>query len=107
MLLRLAASRWRCRERSEAILPGDTVLPLMRRGLCVEVMAGAYGFRELCCGLNQPDVLIAKADRQDPLVIVRPFFAVEAGKRALFHHVTLRNPLSPNRSRHLPCGKRG
>ena len=50
---------------------GDIVLPLMGRDLCVEVKARADGFRELYCWLNERDVLIVKADRQEPLVVVR------------------------------------
>jgi Holliday junction resolvase len=50
---------------------GDIVLPLMGRDLCVEVKARADGFRELYCWLDGRDVLIVKADRQEPLVVVR------------------------------------
>ena len=50
---------------------GDIVLPLMGRDLCVEVKARADGFRELYSWLDQRDVLIVKADRQEPLVVVR------------------------------------
>jgi Holliday junction resolvase len=57
---------------------GDIVLPLMGRDLCVEVKA--RGFRELYCWLNERDVLIVKADRQDPLVVVRLSLAAEVAK---------------------------
>ena len=50
---------------------GDIVLPLLGRDLCVEVKARADGFRELYCWLNERDVLIVKADRHEPLVVVR------------------------------------
>ena len=59
---------------------GDIVLPLMGRELCVEVKARADGFRELYSWLNQRDVLIVKADRQEPLVIVRLSLAAEIAK---------------------------
>ena len=59
---------------------GDIVLPLMGRDLCVEVKARAEGFRELYSWLNQRDVLIVKADRQEPLVILRLSFAAEIAK---------------------------
>src|SRR5580700_2532187 len=59
---------------------GDIVLPLMGRDLCVEVKARANGFRELYCWLNQHDVLIVKADRQEPLVVVRLSLAAEVAK---------------------------
>ncbi len=56
---------------------GDIVLPLMGRELCVEVKARADGFRELYSWLNERDVLIVKADRQEPLVVVRLSLAAE------------------------------
>ena len=59
---------------------GDIVLPLLGRDLCVEVKARADGFRELYSWLNQRDVLIVKADRQEPLVIVRLPLAAEIAK---------------------------
>ena len=59
---------------------GDIVLPLMGRDLCVEVKARADGFRKLYSWLNQRDVLIVKADRQEPLVILRLSLAAEIGK---------------------------
>ena len=65
---------------------GDIMLPLMGRDLCVEVKARADGFRELYSWLNQRDVLIVKADRQEPLVVVRLSLAAEiakAGSRAM------------------------
>jgi Holliday junction resolvase len=61
---------------------GDIVLPLMGRDLCVEVKARADGFRELYCWLNQRDVLIVKADRQEPLVILRLSLPAEIAKLA-------------------------
>ncbi len=56
---------------------GDVVIPLMGRDLCVEVKARADGFRELYSWLNERDVLIVKADRQEPLVVVRLTLAAE------------------------------
>ena len=50
---------------------GDVVLPLIGRDLCIEVKARADGFRELYSWLAGRDVLIVKADRQEPLVVVR------------------------------------
>jgi hypothetical protein len=62
---------------------GDIVLPLMGRDLCVEVKARADGFGELYCWLHQRDVLIVKADRQEPLVVVRLSLAAEIAKLAV------------------------
>jgi Holliday junction resolvase len=59
---------------------GDIALPLMGRDLCVEVKARAYGFRELYSWLNLRDVLIVKADRGEPLVVVRLSLAAEIAK---------------------------
>ena len=56
---------------------GDIVLSLMGRDLCVEVKARADGFRELYGWLDDRDVLIVKADRQEPLVVVRMSLAAE------------------------------
>jgi Holliday junction resolvase len=61
---------------------GDIVLPLMGRDLCVEVKARGDGFRELYCWLNERDVLMVKADRQQPLVVVRLSLAAEIAKLA-------------------------
>jgi hypothetical protein len=58
---------------------GDIVLPLMGRDLCVEVKARADGFRELYSWLNERDMLIIKADRQEP-VVVRSSLAAEVAK---------------------------
>ena len=60
---------------------GDIVLPLLGRDLCVEVKARAEGFRELYSWLNERDVLIVKADRQEPLVVLRMSLAAEIAKR--------------------------
>ena len=59
---------------------GDILLPLMGRDLCVEVKARADGFRELYSWLNKRDVLIVKADHQEPLVVLRLSLAAEVAK---------------------------
>jgi len=59
---------------------GDIVLQLMGRDLCVEVKARADGFRELYNWLDGRDVLIVKADRREPLVVVRLPLAAEIAK---------------------------
>ena len=56
------------------------LLPLLDRDLRIEVKARADGFRELYSWLNNRDVLIVKADRQEPLVIVRLSLAAEIAK---------------------------
>jgi Holliday junction resolvase len=59
---------------------GDIVLPLMGRDLCVEVKCRGQGFRELYSWLDGRDVLIVKADRQEPLVVVRLSLGAEVAK---------------------------
>ena len=59
----------RCLVRSAAAAP--VILPLMGHDLCVEVKARADGFRELYGWLDGRDVLVVKADRREPLVVVR------------------------------------
>jgi Holliday junction resolvase len=59
---------------------GDIILPLLGRDLCVEVKARAHGFRELYSWLDRRDVFIVKADRQEPLVVVRLSLAAEIAK---------------------------
>ena len=61
---------------------GDTVILVTGRDLCVEVKARAAGFRELYCWLNQRDVLVVKADRHEPLVVLRMSLAAEIAKSA-------------------------
>ena len=60
---------------------GDIVMPLLGRDLCLEAKARADGFRELYSWLDRRDVLIVKADRQEPLVIVRLSLAAEIAKQ--------------------------
>ena len=46
----------------------------------VEVKCRAAGFRKLYDWLNDRDVLIVKADRQEPLVVLRMSLAAEIAK---------------------------
>jgi hypothetical protein len=54
----------------------------MDRDLCVEVKSRADGFRELYSWLVGRDVLIVKADREEPLVVVRMSLATAIAKAA-------------------------
>jgi hypothetical protein len=56
--------------------------PFMSRNLCLKAKARADGFRELYGWLDQRDVLIVKADRQEALVVVRMSLAVEIAQAA-------------------------
>jgi Holliday junction resolvase len=74
----LQASGFAAVKVSRGYRPGhDIVVPLMGRNLYLEVKARADGFRELYGWLDGRDVLIVKADRQEPLVIVRMSLAAE------------------------------
>jgi len=59
---------------------GDVVMSLRGRDLCLEVKARAGGFREFYSWLEGRDVLIVKADRQEPLVVVRLSLAADIAK---------------------------
>jgi Holliday junction resolvase len=61
---------------------GDVVIPTMGRDLCVEVKARGDGFRELYSWLAERDVLIVKANRQEPLVVLRLSLAAQIAKLA-------------------------
>jgi Holliday junction resolvase len=60
---------------------GDVLLPLLGRDLCLEVKARADGFREMYSWLEDRDVLVIKANRQEPLVVVRLSLAAEIAKQ--------------------------
>ncbi len=49
---------------------GDVSVPLLGVDLCVEVKARANGFRELYTWLDGRDLLVIKADRRPPLVVL-------------------------------------
>ena len=66
---------------NRAYRPGhDIVLSLSGRDLCVEVKARAGGFQELYSWLSGRDLLIVKADWEEPLVILRLSLAAEIAK---------------------------
>ncbi len=63
--------------------PGaDLRVPLLAVDRAIEVKCRATGFRQLCDWLNGRDVLIVKADRHEPLVVVRLSLAAEIAKAA-------------------------
>jgi hypothetical protein len=64
--------------------PGaDLRVPLLAVDRSVEVKCRAAGFRKLYDWLNGRDVLIVKADRQEPLVVLRLSLAAEIAKVAV------------------------
>ncbi|MCX7313927.1 MAG: hypothetical protein NTV56_19990 [Alphaproteobacteria bacterium] len=49
---------------------GDITIPAVGRDLCCEVKCRANGFRELYAWLVDRDILIVRADRSVPLVVL-------------------------------------
>ena len=61
---------------------GDIATPLLGRDLVVEVKCRAGGFRELYRWLTDRDLLIVRADRHQPLVVVPFPLALEIARAA-------------------------
>ena len=60
----------------------DLSVPLLGRDLRVEVKARCNGFRKLYAWLNGADLLIVRADRSEPLVVVPMALATEIATAA-------------------------
>lgn len=60
----------------------DVSIPLLGVDRRAEVKVRRSGFRELYRWLDGSDVLVVKADRQDPLVVLPLRFAIEIAKAA-------------------------
>jgi hypothetical protein len=56
---------------------GDLTVPLLGRDHIVEVKVRADGFRQLYDWLNGRDLLVVKADRREPLVVLPLPLAIE------------------------------
>jgi Holliday junction resolvase len=61
----------------------DISMPLLGTDRAVEVKCRAAGFAQLYDWLSERDILIVKADRQEPLVVLRMSLAAEIAKRAV------------------------
>ena len=61
---------------------GDVSVPLLGIDRTIEVKARADGFRELYKWLEGRDVLVVKADRREPLVVIPLRFAVDVARAA-------------------------
>jgi hypothetical protein len=62
--------------------PGtDLSVPVLGVERAVEVKCRGDGFRELYGWLDERDILIVKADRREPLVVLRRSLAAEIAKR--------------------------
>lgn len=64
---------------------GDLTVPVIGRDLVVEVKARAGGFVELYRWLDDRDVLVVKADRREPLVVLPLSLATEIAMAAEQH----------------------
>jgi Holliday junction resolvase len=61
---------------------GDLSVPLLGADHRVEVKARANGFRRLYDWLGDHDFLIVRADRSEPLIVIRLNFAIEIARAA-------------------------
>jgi Holliday junction resolvase len=61
---------------------GDVAVPLLGVDRIIEVKARRDGFREFYSWLDGRDLLVVKADRREPLVVLPLRLAVEIAKRA-------------------------
>lgn len=65
---------------------GDLVIPIncvTRHSLCAEVKVRADGFKELYRWLIDRDILIVRADRSEPLVVLPLKLAAEIAAKAV------------------------
>jgi hypothetical protein len=61
---------------------GDISVPVIGHDLIVEVKARATGFRQLYAWLESRDALIVRADRREPLIILRARLAADIAAAA-------------------------
>ncbi len=61
---------------------GDLTVPVLGRDLVVEVKCRADGFRELYRWLIDRDILVVRADRSEPLVVIPLKLAAEVAAKA-------------------------
>lgn len=61
---------------------GDLTIPLLGIDRCAEVKVRSHGFSQLYAWLEQRDLLIVRADRREPLVIIPLRLAAEIARKA-------------------------
>jgi Holliday junction resolvase len=61
---------------------GDLTVPLLGRDLRIEAKARGHGFNQLYAWLDAADLLIVRADRSEPLVVVPLRLALEIATAA-------------------------
>lgn len=64
---------------------GDVTIPLLGIDRCAEVKVRAHGFQQLYGWLEGRDLLIVRADRSEPLVIIPLKLAAEIAAKAGGH----------------------
>jgi hypothetical protein len=64
---------------------GDLSIPVIGRDLCAEVKVRGNGFTQLYEWLERRDLLIVRADRREPLVLVPLRLAAEIAAAAEHH----------------------
>ena len=83
---------------------GDMTVPVAGRDLVVEVKVRASGFGQLYQRLLDRDVLIVRADRAEPLVILPLRLAVEIAAAAEHGRSLTKFVPKTNERRHSPAG---
>jgi Holliday junction resolvase len=77
-----AAERVPCSGSAGGSYLGDLTLPILGVDRCVEVKVRGNGFSQLYRWLADRDLLIVRADRCEPLVVVPLRLAIEIAKAA-------------------------
>jgi hypothetical protein len=88
---------------------GDITIPLLGIDRCCEVKVRANGFRELYKWLTDRDLLVVRADRREPLVIVSLKLAADIAVAAehfknFCHPAKIPTPSSMGKPARTKCG---
>lgn len=65
---------------------GDLTVPVLGVDRCIEVKVRANGFNQLYAWLTDRDILIVRADRAEPLVVLPLRLAAEVAAKAEVGH---------------------
>jgi hypothetical protein len=68
---------------ASAAYPGDVELQLLGVARIIEMKCRADGFRELYGWLENRDILVVKADRREPLVVIPLDLAIQIAGTAV------------------------
>jgi Holliday junction resolvase len=78
----LAAERVPLSGAARGRFGGDISVPLLGRDMRVEVKARGNGFRKIYAWLSTADLLVVRADRSEPLVVLPLRLALEIAREA-------------------------